>query len=142
MDRDRQPGSSGRRGTGSSSLGSGEGELAAARLPTSQHGIDFKALREMVSIRQVLELVGWVPVARNGPQARGPCPIHKSSRERSRSFSVNLEKNLFQCFGCGEKGNQLDLWMAVTGLSVYDAARDLADRLHLDTQLISKWTTP
>lgn len=140
MDKDRQPGSSPRRGTGSSSLRSGEGELAAARLPASQHGIDFRALREMVSIGQVLELVGWVPVARSGPQARGPCPIHKSSRERSRSFSANLERDLFQCFGCDAKGNQLDLWMAVTGLNVYDAARDLADRLHLEPRLIFKRT--
>lgn len=117
--------------TGSSSLAGPEGELVAARLPTAG-AVDFSALRAVVSIGQVLELVGWEPSHRSGPQARGPCPIHKSSSARSRSFSVHLEANVFQCFGCGGKGNQLDLWIAVTGLGVYEAAVDLGERLGME----------
>lgn len=107
-----------------------------ASLP--RFGIDFQLLRSLVSIRAVLELLDWAPVSQNGPQLRGPCPIHKSSSEKSRSFSVNVEKQAFQCFGCGKKGNQLDLFAAATGLSLLEAAWTLAERLAIDRSRIEK----
>ena len=45
---------------------------------------------------------------------------------------------MFQCFGCGGKGNQLDLYVALTGLPIFEAALDLARRLQIDPALISK----
>lgn len=94
--------------------------------------IDFELVRREASIEQVLELVGYKPLTVSGPQWRGPCPIHKSSSPRSRSFSVNLERNAFQCFGCSAKGNQLDLAAALFGLSVYEAAIELCRQLGLE----------
>jgi DNA primase len=124
--------------TGSSSLSTGEVDLARGSLPPFRGGIDYRALREAVTIAEVLDLVGWKPTARSGDQLRGQCPIHKSSSERSRSFSVNVGTNLYQCFGCSSKGNQLDLWVAVSGLSIYQAACDLAHRLQIDPERIEK----
>lgn len=121
-----------RKGTDSSSLPAGGGELSVGRLPAARGGVDYRALRDGVTIAQVLEILAWKPVAQAGSQLRGTCPIHKSSSERSRSFSVNVETNVFQCFGCGGKGNQLDLYVAVTGLPIYEAALDLARRLDID----------
>lgn len=80
-------------------------------------------------MEQVLELLGWQPVGGSGLQLRGPCPIHKSSSPQSRSFSVSLKKNAFQCFGCGKKGNQLDLYAAATSLPLFDATAQLLFRL-------------
>ena len=97
------------------------------------HGpIDFRLLRQQIPIEQVLGLVGWTPSRRRGPQLRGPCPIHKSKRPRSRIFSVNTERDVFCCFKCDAKGNQLDLWVALTGLPVYEAAIDLCERLGIE----------
>jgi hypothetical protein len=64
----------------------------------------------------------------NSRQCRGPCPIHNSQRPASRSFSVNLERNLFQCFSpkCQAHGNVLDLWAAIHKLTLYEAAKHLA----------------
>lgn len=107
-----------------------------ARLPRS--GIDFQTLRSLISMRAVLELLDWTPVSKNGPQLRGPCPIHQSSSEKSRSFSVNLEKQAFQCFSCGKKGNQLDLFAAATGLPLLEAAWTLSERLAIDRTKIEK----
>ena len=98
---------------------------------TSQY-IDFEQLRREASMEQVLALVGYKPSTTCGAQWRGPCPIHKSSSPRSRSFSVNLERNAFQCFGCSAKGNQLDLAAALFGLSVYEAAIELCRQLGLE----------
>ena len=118
--------------TGSSSLSAGEAGLAGGELPLLRRGVDYRAIREAITIGQILDLCGWQPVSRSGPQLRGRCPIHKSSSDRSRSFSVNLDTNMFQCFGCGGKGNQLDLYMAVTGLPIFEAALDLACRFQLN----------
>lgn len=107
-----------------------------ASTPQRQGSIDYAELRRQVSISQVLELIGWKPVKSMGGQLRGPCPIHRSERENSRIFSVNLKKNAFQCFKCGEKGNQLDLYVAVTGLPLYEVSLDLCDRLGIDVPWI------
>jgi len=94
--------------------------------------IDFRRLREQVSIEQVLALIGWQPLRRHGSQLRGPCPVHKSRSPSSRVFSVNTERNVFRCFKCGTKGNQLDLWKGLTGLPLYEAAFDLCGRLGIE----------
>jgi DNA primase len=69
-------------------------------------------------------------------QRRGHCPLHSQpgpSGSRKPTFSVNLEKNVFQCFQaeCGKAGNVLDLWSAVQGLPLYEAAVHLAETFHL-----------
>lgn len=112
--------------TGSSSL---EGTEFRPR-----RGLDYRRLRELVSLAMVLELLGWEPVRKYGPQLRGPCPVHRSENPRSRTFSANTEKNVFHCFkpDCSAQGNQLDLYAAVTGLPLFGAALDLCDKLGLE----------
>jgi DNA primase len=48
-------------------------------------------------------------------------------------LSISFEKNEFQCFGCGKKGNQLDLFMAATRLPLFDAAIELCTRLGIES---------
>jgi len=88
-------------------------------------GIDFAKVRVLVSRERVLELLGFVASATAGEQVRGQCPVHRPSSAGSRSLSANLKKHTFRCFKCGAAGNQLDLWMAVTGLPIHEAAREL-----------------
>jgi DNA primase len=69
----------------------------------------------------------------DGPQRRGPCPLHRDDG-RGRTFSVNLDANVFHCFDkqCQQKGDVIDLWAAVNGLSLRDAALDLVRTFHLE----------
>src|ERR1017187_7513190 len=70
--------------------------------------IDFKALRAKLDFEQVLRHYG-VEVKRKGKQHQGFCPLpDHNGKKNSPSFSANLEKGIFQCFGCGAKGNVLD----------------------------------
>lgn len=115
----------------------GEGSLSPPVVRLT-HGIDYSVLRSLISMTDVLKVLGWQPVARHGPQLRGPCPIHKSTSLQSRSLSVHLDRHVFQCFACGEKGNQLDLYVAATGLPVFQAARVLAARLGVEFMQIEK----
>jgi transposase len=99
--------------------------------------IDFKALRQQVTIAEVLRHIGHFDCLNgNSSQLRGPCPIHGSNNPASRSFSVNLDKNLFQCFNpsCGAHGNVLDLWSAVRKLPLTEAAVNLAMTCGIETE--------
>jgi DNA primase len=91
-------------------------------------GIDYEALRRAISIEQVLNLLEFAPSERHGEQLRGPCPIHPTASTESRSFSVNLTKNAFRCFVCGQSGNQLDLWSKMCALPLYDASLKLCEQ--------------
>jgi DNA primase len=68
-----------------------------------------------------------------GPQRRGPCPIHRGDG-RGRTFSVHLEQNVFHCFDtrCGQKGDVIDLWASVRGMSLRAAALDLVRTFNLE----------
>ena len=68
-----------------------------------------------------------------GAQRRCACPIHRGD-QRGRTFSVNLDTNVFQRFDkqCGMKGDVIDLWSSVHGMSLRDAALDLVRTFHLE----------
>jgi DNA primase len=102
-------------------------------------GIDFQAVRSLVAIKQVLELLSFDPGGNWDEQVRGLCPLHDSKSSTSRSFSANLRKSTYRCFKCGSAGNQLDLWAAATGKSLYDAALDLCERLQMPAPHIHRW---
>jgi DNA primase len=93
-------------------------------------GINYAALRGCLSIRDILQLIGWKPTEIRGPQWRGPCPLHRAP-DQDRSFSVHVGRHLYRCFQCGRTGNQLDLWCDYSGLPIYPAALDLCHRLNI-----------
>jgi DNA primase len=75
----------------------------------------------------VLDQLGLTARLRgSGPQRRGACPLHRGDA-RGRTFSVNLDENAFHCFAkeCGRKGDVIDLWAAVHGCGLREAALDL-----------------
>ena len=92
--------------------------------------IDYRRARAQLRLVRVLELIGYQPRRRHGPQWRGPCPLHGSRSATSCVFSVHLGKNLFHCFRCGAGGNALDLWAALQKLPLHAAVVDLCRRLH------------
>ncbi len=93
----------------------------------SPQQIDYAALREQISIEQVLTQLGHIDKMRGGIQRRGPCPIHGSQSTRSKTFSANLDRNVFQCFKCGAKGNVLDLWATIHNFQdIHAAAKHMA----------------
>jgi len=78
--------------------------------------IDFKALRAKLDFEQVLRHYG-VEVKRKGKQHHGFCPLPShQGQKNSPSFSANLERGIFQCFGCGAKRQYF-------GFCLYDVER-------------------
>jgi DNA primase len=82
----------------------------------TKNWINFKELRSQLSFAQVLEFYGVKDLTQKGDQFVGFCPIptHNGNR-RTPSFSAHPEKGIFQCFGCGAKGNLLDFAVLMDG---------------------------
>ena len=92
-------------------------------------GIDFRAVRTMVAMTEVLHLIGYPTPAVRVVAFRGPCPIHRSTSMNSRSFAVHVQRKMYRCFTCGSSGNHLDLYAAATRQGLYQAAVALCEQL-------------
>ena len=96
--------------------------------------VDFAHLQRQLPIARVLDQLG-LGARLKGPglQKRGPCPLHRGDG-RGRTFSVHLGEGVFHCFDktCGQKGDLIDLWATVNGMSLRDAALDLVQTFHLE----------
>lgn len=115
------------------------------RKQISRGPVDFVELRRQVSIADVLRQAGLMSRLRGqGAQRRGPCPVHELNQATGRSFSVNLEKNVFRCLdpACDAHGNVLDLWAALQKLPLRDAALHLAATFRLSLPADHKPTCP
>lgn len=85
---------------------------------------------EMVSeVRERADIVDvvsdYVSLKKTGKNHKGLCPFHS---EKTPSFMVNQEKQIFYCFGCGEKGNVFTFLMKVGHFSFPEAVESLAKR--------------
>jgi DNA primase len=94
-------------------------------------GIDYRQLRQLVSMTEVLELIGFRATRRKGSQLRGLCPIPGCPSASDPDFSVEVDRQIYQCFACHCQGNALDLWAAVRRLPLHQAAVDLCQRAAL-----------
>jgi hypothetical protein len=96
--------------------------------------IDFAHLKRQLPLARVLDQLGLAARLRgSGAQKRCACPLHRGDA-RGRTFSVNLDSNVFQCFDqhCGQKGDVIDLWAALHGMSLRQAALDLVQTFGLE----------
>jgi DNA primase len=102
-------------------------------------GVDYRRVREQISMADVIELAGLTELQVSGDELRGPCPVHDSESPKSRAFAVNLGKNAYYCHKCGAAGNQLDLWAALNKLTLHEAAIDLCKRSNVEVPWIRRW---
>lgn len=100
-------------------------------------GIDYAAVRARVSLRDVLELLGFEPIERRGDYLRGLCPQDCSWDPRI--FVADLSINRYYCHSCKSFGNQLDLWSRAQKRLIYPATEDLCRRLNIQVPRIYRW---
>lgn len=70
----------------------------------------------------------YVSLQRKGNNYFGLCPFH---REKTPSFSVAADKQIFHCFGCGVGGNVIHFIMKVENISFPEAIEFLAERVNI-----------
>jgi DNA primase len=82
----------------------------------NQQWIDFKSLREQLDFAEVLRHYGVELKSKKRDQLQGFCPLpNHNGQKKSPSFSVNLERKIWKCFGCNRGGNVLDLAIVMEG---------------------------
>jgi len=82
--------------------------------------IDYKQLRESCDFAKVLQDYG-VELKLKGDQHQGYCPLpDHQGQKRSPSFSANIARGIWQCFGCNAKGNVIDFVARMEGLNPED----------------------
>ena len=81
------------------------------------------AVLKASSIVEVIE--GYLPLKQTGRYYRALCPFHT---EKTPSFTVNPERQIFYCFGCGEGGDVFRFLMRREGFTFPEAVRYLAQR--------------
>ncbi len=89
--------------------------------------IPEEIIEDIKTRANIVEIVSeYVSLKKTGRNFVGLCPFHK---EKSPSFTVNPEKQIFYCFGCGEGGNVVTFIMKTNEMTYPEAIRHLAVRL-------------
>lgn len=96
-----------------------------------QHVID--QVRQETNIVDVIS--EYVQLKKSGKNYLGLCPFHN---EKTPSFTVAEEKQIFHCFGCGKGGNVFTFIQEIDGLSFPEAVDKLARPLNLNLELNSQ----
>ena len=87
-------------------------------------------IEEIRSSNDIVDTISqYVQLKRKGRNFFGLCPFHK---EKSPSFSVSPDKQIFHCFGCGVGGNVIHFISKIENLDFKDTIEYLADRAGIE----------
>ncbi len=87
-------------------------------------------IEEVRSKNDIVDVISsYVKLQKKGSSYFGLCPFHN---EKSPSFSVSREKQMYYCFGCGAGGNVFTFLMEYENYSFQEALKYLADRAGVD----------
>ncbi len=94
--------------------------------------ISQKTIDQIKDAADILDVVGeYVTLQPAGKNHKGLCPFHN---EKTPSFFVSKERNLFHCFGCGEKGNAITFIQRFKNISYVESLEFLADKYHIEIE--------
>lgn len=86
-------------------------------------------LDELIARSDIVDVVsGYVALQRKGGNLFGLCPFHN---EKTPSFSVSPDKQIYHCFGCKKGGGVINFIMEIENLTFPEAVRFLAKRANL-----------
>lgn len=82
---------------------------------------NLEPLKERIQIMEVLE--NYIDLYKIGSNFKASCPFHE---ERTASFIVSPEKNIYHCFGCGVSGDALKFLQEYKKISFIEAVEEVA----------------
>lgn len=87
-------------------------------------------IEEIRTNNDIVDVISkYVTLKRSGRNFFGLCPFHK---EKSPSFAVSPDKQIFHCFGCGAGGNVIHFISKIEGLDFKDTLELLANRANIE----------
>lgn len=85
---------------------------------------------EIKSKVNIVDVIGReVPLKQSGSNFKGLCPFHN---EKTPSFMVNEQKQIFNCFGCGEKGDVIHFVQRFNNMEFMEACEKLAEEYNIE----------
>jgi len=91
--------------------------------------ISPEEIEKVKSASDIFEVVGrFVVLKKRGRNYLGLCPFHQ---EKSPSFTVSPDKQIWHCFGCGQGGNVFNFLMRIDNLSFVEAVKQLAQEKNI-----------
>jgi DNA primase len=101
--------------------------------------ISEQSIEQIRNRADIIDIVSsYVELKKRGRNFFGLCPFHN---EKTSSFSVSPDKQIFKCFGCGAGGSSIDFIMEIEKLDFVESIRYLADQYGVEieeTHTISK----
>ena len=86
-------------------------------------------IEEVRQTNDIVDIISqYVHLKRRGRNFFGLCPFHN---EKSPSFSVSPDKQIFHCFGCGVGGNVFTFLSKIEGINFVEAVQTLAERSNI-----------
>ena len=86
-------------------------------------------LDDVKSSNDIVDVISqYISLKRSGRNYFGLCPFHN---EKSPSFSVSPDKQIFHCFGCGVGGNIITFISKIEGIGFKEAIEVLAERANI-----------
>ncbi len=94
-------------------------------------------IEEIRNSNDIVDVISqYVILKRSGRNFFGLCPFHK---EKSPSFSVSPEKQIFHCFGCGAGGNVIHFVSKIENLSFKETIELLAERSNIQLPTLNNY---
>lgn len=94
-------------------------------------------IEEIRTNNDIVDVISqYVILKRSGRNFFGLCPFHK---EKSPSFSVSPDKQIFHCFGCGVGGNVIHFVSKIENLDFKDTLELLANRANIELPVLSNF---
>ncbi len=95
--------------------------------------ISEQTIEQIRSASDIVEIIsGYIELKKRGRNHFGLCPFHG---EKTASFSVNSEKQIYKCFGCNVGGGVINFIMEIEGLDFINAIKHLADQSGIELDI-------
>lgn len=98
-------------------------------MSTEYGNIPEETIDAVLTQHDIVETVGrYVHLTKQGKYMKGLCPFHS---EKTPSFTVTPDRQIFYCYGCGMGGNAIKFRMEIEGLSFPEAVKIMAEESHI-----------
>ncbi len=94
--------------------------------------ISQETVEEVLRVANVYDVISeYIDLQKAGSNYKALCPFHT---EKTPSFMVSPQKNIFKCFGCGKSGSAITFLMDYEGMSFREAVLKLAQKYNIQVR--------
>lgn len=91
--------------------------------------VNEDTVEEIKEAHDIVDIIGnYIEVKSSGSSYKALCPFHN---EKTPSFMINREKQIYKCFGCGEGGDVLQFIMKMENLDFIEAVKLLGEKANI-----------